>query len=156
MYIVLGIVLAFVINFSLGFVLSTDMPIVAVESSSMVPTFNKGDILVLQGVPTGKASVGDIIVFSVNEQETPIVHRVVAINEDGTFRTKGDANSASLPFETNINPSQIHGRSVMVVPFVGWIKLAITETVIPNAILIITTIVIVGGIYLNRGKIYKR
>jgi signal peptidase len=156
MYIILGIALAFGINQGLSFVLATDMPIVAVESNSMVPTFSKGDILVLQGAPTSQISVGDIIVFSVKEQPTPIVHRIVAINNDGSFKTKGDANSGSMSFETHIDSSQIHGKSIMIIPYLGWVKIGITEFVLPNSILFIVIIVLAGGIYFNRDKIYKR
>ena len=50
-YIVLGIALAFMLNIGLGIYLGTDMPIVAVESNSMIPSFYKGDLLILQGIP---------------------------------------------------------------------------------------------------------
>jgi len=63
-YVIVGVILAFGVNQGLAFALSTDMPIVAVESNSMIPTFYKGDILVLQGVPADQIMVGDIIVFS--------------------------------------------------------------------------------------------
>ncbi|MBU0898584.1 MAG: signal peptidase I [Nanoarchaeota archaeon] len=155
-YIVLGVILAFAINQAMAFSLITDMPIVAVESNSMVPTFSKGDILILHGVPTGQVSVGDIIVFSVEDQSTPIVHRVINVNDDGTYKTKGDANSGSLSFETSIQPSQIHGKSIMIVPYVGWVKIGITEFVLPNAFLLIVMIIVVGGIYFGKDKIYKR
>jgi len=155
-YIILGIILAFAINVVFALTLSTDMPIVAVESNSMVPTFSRGDILVLQGVPTGQVSVGDIIVFSVREQTTPIVHRVVEIHDDGTVKTKGDANSGSLSFETNIQPAQIHGKTIAIVPYVGWVKIGITELLLPNILLIVIIAVFGYVIYLNKDKIYKK
>jgi len=136
-YVLLGIILAFLINQGLSFALSTDMPIVAVESNSMVPTFYKGDILVLQGAPSNELEIGDIIVFSpqgANTGSTPIVHRIIKTNPDGTFQTKGDANPGQLYFEKHIEPSQIHGRSMVVVPYLGWVKIGITEWVIPNII----------------------
>ena len=110
MYIVFGIVLAFGINQALAMALSTDMPVVAVESNSMVPAFRRGDILVLQGVPSEQLVVGDVIVFSPGPWTTPIVHRIIEINDDGTFQTKGDANSGQLSFEKQIHPDQIHGK----------------------------------------------
>lgn len=147
-YILLGIILAFLINQGMALGLSTGMPIVAVESNSMVPTFYKGDILMLQGVPPDRLKVGDIIVFSPKGSAysgiggflssspitTPIVHRIVKINEDGSFQTKGDANPGQLPFEKSIDAGQIHGRSIFIIPYLGWVKIGITEYVIPNAI----------------------
>ena len=132
MYIVFGVLLAFGINHTLAFALTTDMPVVAVESNSMVPTFSRGDILVLQGVPAEQLSVGDIIVFTPLPGQTPIVHRIVKINPDGTFQTKGDANTGQLPFEKSIHPEQIHGKEVAIVPFLGWVKIGMNEFIMPN------------------------
>jgi signal peptidase len=133
-HIALGIILAFSINQTLAFALSTDMPVVAVESNSMVPTFSRGDILVLQGVPPEQLGVGDVIVFSPDQNAVPIVHRIIKINDDGTFQTKGDANSGQLPFEKSIHPEQIHGKEIMIIPYLGWVKIGMSEYLIPNAI----------------------
>lgn len=141
LYIIVGIILAFLINQCLVFALGTNMPIVAVESNSMVPTFQRGDILILQGVSAGEIKIGDIIVFSPEDVNTPIVHRVIKINPDNTFQTKGDANDAQLPFEKKITPKQIHGKSILIIPYLGWIKIAIVEYLIPNIIFVILAII---------------
>jgi signal peptidase I len=142
-YVLLGVVLAFMINQGMALALSTDMPIVAVESNSMVPTFYRGDILVLRGSLAEELDIGDIIVFSPRIQSntvagasgsSPIVHRIVKINPDGSFQTQGDANPGQLYFEKHITPSQIHGKSVLIIPYLGWVKIGITEYVVPNAI----------------------
>ncbi len=77
LYMAIGVLLAWGINQGLAFALTTDMPVVAVESYSMVPVFYKGDILVLQGVQENGYEVGDIVVFSVPQRDTPVVHRVM-------------------------------------------------------------------------------
>ena len=130
-YIILGIVIAYSINIALTFALNTTMPVVAVESNSMVPTFSRGDILILNGVNASAIKVGDIIVYSPDGQSVPIVHRVIIINPDGSFQTKGDANTGQLVFEKHVDPAEIHGAVVVIIPFVGWIKIAITEYVLP-------------------------
>ena len=142
-YIILGIVLALGINQGLAFALSTDMPVVAVESNSMIPTFYKGDMLILQGIPTEQLEIGDIIVFS-PPGRTPIVHRIIEINPDGTFQTKGDANTNQLVFETSIRPEQIHGKEIMIIPYLGWVKIGLVEFIVPN---IIWIVIIVGAGY---------
>jgi signal peptidase len=157
-YVILGIILAFAANQGLAFALSTDMPVVAVESNSMMPTFQKGDILVLQGVLPEELEVGDIIVFSSSGQKVPIVHRIVEINSDNTFQTKGDANAKQLTFEKSIESSQIHGKEVLIIPYVGWIKIGITEYIIPNIIWVILGLVLASFIYIifkNRKGITK-
>ena len=147
-YIILGVVLAFGANQGLAFALSTDMPVVAVESNSMKPIFQKGDILVLQGVSSEELEVGDIIVFSSTNQDVPIVHRIVEINPDNTFQTKGDANAKQLSFEKRIEPSQIHGKEVLIIPYLGWIKIGITEYIIPNTVWVILGLISVSFIYI--------
>jgi len=132
-YVILGVLLAFGINQGLALALSTDIPVVAVESNSMVPTFQKGDILVLQGITVNDLIVGDIIVFSPIVQETPVVHRVIQINDDGSVQTQGDANSKQLPFEKRIEEDQIHGKVITIVPYLGWVKIGMAEYLLPNA-----------------------
>ncbi len=132
-YIVFGILLAFGINQGMAFALSTDMPVVAVESNSMVPTFYKGDLLILQGVPSGELGVGDVIVFTPPNRPA-IVHRIIRVNEDGTFQTKGDANPKQLPFESQIYPSQIHGKEILIIPYLGWVKIGLMEFILPNIV----------------------
>ena len=152
MYIIIGIILAVSINSVFGFALNTELPIVAVQSGSMEPTFYKGDLLLPVGVDKGNPDIkiGDIIVFSHSYGTTPVVHRVVEINPDGTYQTRGDANPGQLPYEKRINVSQIKGKAVMIIPYLGWIKIAVVEILLPfaakNAIFIAIFAI---GIYLT-------
>ena len=150
-YIVFGILLAFGINQGMAFALSTDMPVVAVESNSMVPTFYKGDLLILQGVPTEELAEGDIIVFTPPNRPA-IVHRIIELNSDGTFQTKGDANPKQLPFETRIEPEQIHGKEILIVPYLGWVKIGLMEFVIPN---LVWVVIVVAITYIS-STVYKK
>ena len=156
LYIALGIFLAFGVNQGLAYALSTDLPIVAVESNSMVPTFQKGDILALVGVSGDDLQVGDIIVFDPPNRDIAVVHRIVAINDDGTFQTKGDANSGQLPYEKRISESSIHGKVVLILPYLGWVKISITEYVLPNISYIVIGAIILIGFYMGFGRITNK
>ncbi len=156
-YIFLGVFFAFVINIVLGQALSTDMPVVAVESNSMVPTFYQGDILIIQGVRDPKdylnfLEIGDIIVFSVEDRDVPIVHRIKQINPDGSFQTKGDATLGQHPFEKHIEPEQIHGKVISIIPYLGWVKIGVTEYILPfvvrNIVFVIVICVTVSFLYI--------
>lgn len=61
--------------------------------------------------------VGDIIVFKLNE--TYVTHRVIKINEDSTFTTKGDANQtedlAPVKFE------DFKGKTIFSIPYLGYL-----------------------------------
>ncbi len=146
LYIIMGVLIAFGINQALSLALGTDMPVVAVESNSMMPTFYRGDLLVLQGTKPEELKIGDVIVFSPTEQLTPIVHRIIAINPDGSFQTKGDANAGQLPFEKAVRPEQIHGRMIIIIPLLGWAKIGLTEFIIPNLVWIAAIILVAWAI----------
>jgi signal peptidase I len=148
-------VLAVGMNWGLALALGTDMPVVAVESNSMLPTFAQGDILILHGVPSQQISVGDIIVFSPGPQQTPVVHRVVEINPDGTFQTKGDNNNGQLSFEKSIGVSQVHGVVILIIPYLGWLKIGMMQFVLPNLLWVVFAGGIIAFIYMG-AKLYRK
>jgi len=121
-YLFLGFVIAYAVNFGLGYLLSTSTPVVAVFSNSMVPTFYKGDMMLVQGVED--VSVGDIIVFNVPDRSYPIIHRVNEINSEG-IRTKGDNNFYIDPWR--INKEDIYGKAILKFPLLGWVKIIFVE-----------------------------
>lgn len=156
-YIFLGVFLAFGINIVLGQALSTDMPVVAVESNSMVPTFYQGDILIIQGVRDpndyiNSLQIDDIIVFSVEGRDVPIVHRIKQVNPDGSFQTQGDACTGQHPFEKHIDPETIHGKVVMIIPYLGWVKIGVTQYILPflakNIVFVVAVVVTVSFLYI--------
>lgn len=153
-YVFLGVGLALAARQMLVFGLSTSTPVVAVVSPSMqhdnaqqthyqwleqrldydesyvkswpVPTgFLIGDMPVVQGV--NEYAVGDIIVYSVPGQNFPIIHRIIKINEDGTYQTKGDNNFHQLPYEFSVSKEQIHGKVIFIIPKLGYFKVIITK-----------------------------
>lgn len=150
-YSVLGILIAVIFYFIiLRCALSTDLPMVAVVSNSMKHTstlqythyewldtnlgynrsyvdswpikggFSMGDMPVIRGVEEYK--VGDIIVYTVPGVGAPIIHRIIKINSDGTYQTKGDNNNGQWNYELSVKTEQVHGKVIFVVPFVGYVK----------------------------------
>jgi signal peptidase I len=81
---------------------------------------NVGDVALIKG--SEKYEIGDIIVYSTKESSYPIIHRVVALNDDGTYQTKGDHNFAQLPYEYSIKKDEIHGKVIFIFPYIGLIK----------------------------------
>ncbi len=84
--------------------------------------FKKGDAFVVKGITADQIKIGDVIVYSIPEKREPIIHRVVWINKDETFATKGDANYAQFHFENSVKMDQIEGKTVAWIPKFGWIK----------------------------------
>ena len=152
LYIIVGVLIAVSINYGMGFAMATNYPIVAVESGSMEPTFYRGDILIVKGEPIENLKAGDIIVFSRPGSTTPIVHRIVGKNPDGTVQTKGDANSGQHTWETSIDASRIKGKEVLILPLLGWVKIGLTEIIVPNILIIALIAVAITFIYLLTNK----
>lgn len=125
LYVVLGFLIALGVHAALGYALHTDTPVVAVFSESMDPTFYRGDMIVVQSYsPNENISVGDVIVFDVPGKMYPIIHRVYSINGD-VIMTKGDNNAVTDPW--TISKNVIHGKAILKVPLLGWVKIIFTE-----------------------------
>uniref|UniRef100_A0A7C5UU76 Signal peptidase I n=1 Tax=candidate division CPR3 bacterium TaxID=2268181 RepID=A0A7C5UU76_UNCC3 len=152
-FFLVAVLLILFMNYGLGFLLKTDLPVVAVISESMTHDktteyvhynfleteynysrsqidswpikngFRKGDVLVIKGVNENELKVGDVIVFDIEGQKIPIVHRIVDINQKIT--TKGDHNPIIDPWGVE----RVHGKVVFVIPFLGWPKLIFTYIV---------------------------
>ncbi|MCX8194168.1 MAG: signal peptidase I [Candidatus Pacearchaeota archaeon] len=95
---------------------------------------NKGDIVVVKGSRNKDYKKGDVIIFKIKEQKTPIIHRIIKIEEKNTngtieriFSTKGDHNDGQLPYELEIKSEQIIGKAWFRVPWLGWMKLFFVE-----------------------------
>ena len=150
--ILFAIVIGGVVIFQLGLraALRTQYPLAAVESASMVPTLNVGDIIVVRGGQnTGKIEVGqnpegDILVFyDPTGRVRPaywyfltaralIVHRAVEKkHEENTwyFRTQGDNNNIPDPWPDKgggagwVPESYVVGKVVGRIPWMGHVSL---------------------------------
>jgi signal peptidase I len=73
-----------------------------------------GSLIQVEKTSCNQINVGDVIVYTVSGQNVPIVHRVIKINSDGTFMTKGDHNEGLLQFENSIACNNILSRVIKV------------------------------------------
>lgn len=69
--------------------LDNDRPVVCVLSGSMEPGFKRGDILLLS---TRNYRCGDMLVYQVDDDSIPIIHRIIRQTHNGQMLTKGDNN----------------------------------------------------------------
>lgn len=133
-------------------VLQTESPLMVVSSGSMVPTLNVGDIIIVRGVDPHAVSVGTIIIFhSPYEYDIPIVHRVVAVHNDGgsvTFETKGDHNGIQDGWRV---PAQnLIGAYVAKIPYVGLISLELRGPL--GVVLIILLVALIIAVEYRESK----
>jgi len=148
---------SFLLYFSLQVALNTEAPIVIVVSGSMEPSIREGDLLFVRGVNpedikngTAEDKNGDVIVFDARglwagAPEEPIVHRVIdkyLVGDTLYFRTKGDANV--IPDQAPVPESSIIGIVIGGIPYIGWVKIILTESglLIPLLVIISAFLVI--------------
>ncbi|MHA1932008.1 MAG: signal peptidase I [Promethearchaeota archaeon] len=151
---------AFLIYFIMQVALNTQTPMVVVVSGSMEPNLHKGDLLFLRGINaenirngTIEGKEGDIIVFDAqglpgwfHAPADPIVHRVVDKKYDNGwfFLTKGDANPS--PDAAWVPETRIFGVVVGRIPYIGWVKIVLTESNLLIPLLVIVSILLVASV----------
>ncbi|TFG24226.1 MAG: signal peptidase I [Promethearchaeota archaeon] len=143
---------SFLFYFLLSIALNTDTPMVVVVSDSMAPKINTGDLLFLQGRDPEDIEVGDVVVYDApwaGAPDEPIVHRVVGIryNEEKDryeFRTKGDAND--YKDEEWFPEQRIRGVVIGRIPYIGWVKIVLTDYGLFLPILIILSVPLIISI----------
>lgn len=109
---------------------------VVITSGSMSPSIRTGDVVVAAPSNGEVLSPGAVVVLSDPSRSSLITHRIVALNADGSYSTRGDANAK--PDSTPLYPDQIVAVGRLRVPFVGlplvwyrtgaWGKLALWAT----------------------------
>ena len=93
-----------------------------VQSESMSPTFEEGDLIVIQQCDPAQLQVGDIITFHaiIDNQYALNTHRIEAIDEVNgvrSFTTKGDNND--IADQHVIADGDIVGKYAFTIPFMG-------------------------------------
>lgn len=130
--VVLGVLaVVLLVLMALGYV-----TLAVVEGTSMEPTLQTGDVVVvIKGVKPGELSVGDIVVY--RRGSSLIIHRVVSVGHSGIV-TKGDNNWAPdppVPYEAVVGKVLSVGGATFRVPLVGYLTLLIRYSTTSRAYL---------------------
>lgn len=153
MMIILMIVVVFGFWFGSQLILRTQYPALAVVSTSMVPTLNVGDVIIVQWVPASEIradySIGDIVVFrDPSRPDYRIVHRAVEIENmaDGYhITTHGDNNPPSA--KERFHEQYLIGKVIARLPYVG--NFALFVNALGNFYYFLIIIIIVINILLS-------
>jgi signal peptidase I len=110
---------------------------VLVASGSMGPSVRAGDLVVLEPYHSQEIAPGTVIRFDDPAGRGSLLHRVVEVEEDGTLRTKGDANA--VVDSSAVDAGRITGVGEVLVPRAGlpvlwwrhgeWLALAVFSLV---------------------------
>ncbi len=109
------------------------------QTSSMAPLIKPGDLIIDHHLQTNETpQVGQIVGYRYGNML--ITHRIIAVNRDGTYTIKGDANPLPDPFP--VSRSQIREIVIFTVPAAGKALKALTS--LPAA-LTIALLIFAGG-----------
>jgi len=100
--------------------------LIAIASNSMVPTFSKGDGVLIYKTDPDNIEIGDVLVFK--RGQVVISHRIInKVNFDNKiyFYTKGDANITED--EGYVEEEDVIGKVSSVVKYIGWPTVFINE-----------------------------
>lgn len=128
--------------------MGTSSPLVVVESYSMLPTFTRGDLLVLKAQAPEDIDVGDIIVYNAEWNDDPIVHRVVErefIEGEYRYYTQGDNNN--VRDQGYRLYEDIVGEVILAIPLIGHVTLFLHEPLgLAIVIVILAALIIIPEI----------
>ncbi|MGN1090193.1 MAG: signal peptidase I [Huintestinicola sp.] len=116
--------------------------IVKVITPSMEPSVGDGDYIILKKTNAGDLQTGDIICFYSEDEEIYGMlntHRIVGRHEDGSFITKGDANTAED--KTPVTEDRIVGKYAGKVRLLRWLNsFASLKKLMLAAVMVIMTV----------------
>jgi len=113
----------------------SESPIVVVLSGSMEPAYYRGDILFLELTDNPLITVGDVVVYKLDERNIPIVHRIISVHQEKDeyyMLTKGDNNRVNdrglyAQGQMWIQRKDLMGRVWFYIPYVGIITIWLND-----------------------------
>jgi signal peptidase I len=123
--------------------------VLKVVTGSMEPSINVGEYIVVEKVDNSALKKGDIISFYSEQTDIYgmlVTHRIVDIQEDGTFITKGDANN--IEDSVAVKPDKIVGKYTGKARFFIWVN----SFASPRKLLMILVIIPVFAVFIYELK----
>jgi signal peptidase I len=117
---ILILFLIFTVFLGYGHVNNRWYKLIWVQSDSMKPVFQHGDLICITKPPY-EIKPGMIITFQI--KNNIVTHRVAAVNEDGSLVTKGDTNNVNDDWG-NYKIKKVAGLYQFKLPYLGWIDYA--------------------------------
>lgn len=144
--IVLGCVVLVILLATLGMALGLER-FAVIDSGSMRPALNPGDVAILTSERPGAVAVGQIVAFHPPGQpRVTVIHRVHSVERTGSgivIRTKGDANNARDPWRAKIAGSTVWRESLRV-PWAGFLVVWSQQPFIRMGVLAVMLILVVS------------
>ena len=103
------------------------LQVYGVLSDSMKPAYETYGVVYVQPCDTATLQSGDVITFTLgSDTDKVMTHRIVGIDENGQFLTKGDANNAVDA--GTVHPSRVVGKVVFYMPHLARLAMILETT----------------------------
>jgi len=144
--ILLGSVVLLILVGAVGMVLGL-WRFTVIDTGSMRPTLNPGDVAVLESEPLTDLRTGQIVAFHPpGEPGLTVIHRVFSVHRIRAgviIQTKGDANNAIDPWRARIASNTVW-REDLKAPKVGYLAVWSQQRPVRFGVLIVIVILVVG------------
>jgi signal peptidase I len=118
-----------------------------VDSGSMRPTLNPGDVVLLRSERPSALADGQIVAFHPpGESHVTVVHRVASVERAPSgivMRTKGDANNASDTWRARVAGDTVW-RASLTIPWAGYLVVWSKQPAIRLGVLVLMLTLVVG------------
>jgi signal peptidase I len=118
-----------------------------VDSGSMRPTLNPGDVVLLRSERPSALADGQIVAFHPpGESHVTVVHRVASIDRAPSgiiIRTKGDANNARDTWRARVAGATVW-RASLTIPWAGYLVVWSKQPAIRLGVLVVMLTLVVG------------
>lgn len=126
-----------------------------VLTDSMYPQIESGDLILCHTAQAEEIEVGDVITFydPMGNGTSVVTHRVLSINEDGSFVTKGDNNN--VEDQVAVKPDDLIGIYRNRIPAAGNIAMFMQSTA-GLIVCVVCPILLLVGYDMIRRRMYEK
>ena len=121
--------------------------LVTVDTGSMRPTLNPGDIAILASEPIASVKVGQVLAFHPpGEPNTTVIHRVISLelrDSGAVIQTQGDANNAADQWHALLG-GQVAWHEIARVRGVGYVAAWVQLPALRLAILVVIALLMLS------------
>jgi signal peptidase I len=107
--------------------------LLTMSTASMCPTVCVGSLVAVEP-QSGPVHPGELVTFRPPGQGAAFTHRVVRVEDNGSFTTKGDAEASPDPWV--VPPQDVVGRVAFTVSGLGWWLRALPMVAVGTALLL--------------------
>ena len=96
-----------------------------IETASMTPNYNIGDAVIINKYIDKESLKENDVVAYYDDEGRIIVHRIIKINSDKSYITKGDMNNTAD--SKYVNPDKVYGKVIFRIPYIAYPAVKLRE-----------------------------